>query len=224
MTLTPAERTETGLNLLGWQGADYDVIERADWSTDAHLRHLAHGFSYYDEELFFYFWGFNDRQKANLQRIVIASSPAGTVDYQAVTPNGGPTGFFARHTDGTSAGLVSADICWFTPLDIRSYDWVALVPKGFDLDADLPIPTDPIRYFVSGTDAQGLFLGLFALVERDGQPEIYQWHFPGWSPSDWSLDELMNRNDAFLSEHTAQVVEECYPGATRVRAGQEVSE
>lgn len=224
MTLTPAERAETGLQLLGWAGADYDVIERADWSTDAHLCHLAHGFSYYDEELFFYFWGFNDRQKANLQRIVIASSPAGTMDYRAVTPDAASPGFRPNQAEGTTSKLVPADICWFTPDDFKSYDWVALVPKGFDLDADLPIPTTAIRYFVSGTDTQGLFLGLFALVERDDQPEIYQWHFPGWAPSDWALDELMNRNDAFLSEHTAQVVEECYPGATRVRAGQEVSE
>ena len=234
MTLTPAERAEAAQQVWGTDGGDYDVIKSADWPADALLRHLDHGLSYYDEEFFFYFWGHTDRQKANLQRIVIASSPAGTTDYQAVRPAGGATGFCPRHPDGTIS-LVPADICWFTPDEVRFHDWVALVPKGFDLDAEPPLA--PVRYFVSSTDTQILFLGLFALVSStstssnghsssaiDGQPEIYQWNFPGWSRSHWSLEGLTDRSDAYLSEHTAQIVDECYPGATGIRPGAEVSE
>ena len=97
----------------------------------------------------------------------------------------------------------------------------ALLPNVFGIDAneqsDTQAPTEAIRYFVSSTDSQLLFLGLFALLVVDTQPEIYQWNFPGWSRSHWSLPQLENRNDALLMEHPAQVVDQFYPGATSIR-------
>ncbi|TFC34127.1 hypothetical protein [Cryobacterium sp. TMT2-42-4] len=216
MYLTPAERAGILRQLRSRDADDYEVVESAEWSSDALMLNLCHGLSYWEEEFHYYFWGFNELQRANISHIMIACSPTGTLNYEAVIPPKGPTGFFAKKADGTSA-LVSADICWFTPGDMRAYDWVAVVPKGFDLDA--ADPTDGVRYFVSSSDAQVLFLGLFALIVDDSCPEVFQWKFPGWTKSDWSVDELADRRDAVISEHTYQEIDEYYPGATRVRPG-----
>ena len=217
MNLTPAQRIEAVSQISGDGLVDFDLIESDEWYTDVMMLHLDHGLSYYDEELFFYFWGFTERQKVNLQRIVIASSLKGTVNFKAVTPAGGPTGFFAKKADGPSE-LVSADICWFTPTNMMDHDWMARVPRDFDIEAT--DPTDGVRYFVSSTDTQILFLGLFALVTNgDQEPTVYSWGFPSWSMSTWSLSSLASRSDAALSEQVPKEIEKFYPGATRIRPG-----
>jgi len=225
MTLTPSERAEVARQVHGADGADYDVFERHEWRSDTVLRRLALGLSYFDDESFFYFGGFSERQRANLQRIVLAISPSGTMDYRAVTPDGGTTGFLPVKPDVIGAAAIAADIWWFTPNDLRSEDWVALMPKGFDLDAaDVQAhPSDGVRYFVCSADTQAVFLGLFALICRDDRPEMYQWDFPGWSRSHWSLDGLTQRSDAFLSEYSAHVIDEYYPGVTGCSVAEEVS-
>ncbi|MCU1637132.1 MAG: hypothetical protein JWQ68_2371 [Cryobacterium sp.] len=107
----------------------YDVIREADWARHPVLSQLQRGTDVWPNEWHFYFAGFTPQQTRNLKRIELASAPKGSLHFTLVEKiRGSADALFEE----------AANVRWYLgdPMG-GAREWVALVPRGFDLDADV---------------------------------------------------------------------------------------
>jgi hypothetical protein len=107
----------------------YDVIREADWSRHPVLSKLRRGTDVWPNEWHFYFTGFTPQQTRNLKRIELASAPVGSLHFALVEQIRGSADALFEET---------ANVRWYLGDPAGgARQWVALVPRGFDLDADV---------------------------------------------------------------------------------------
>jgi hypothetical protein len=110
------------------QSLKYDVVRDSEWSRHPVLHRINRGTDVWPNEWHFYLANFSPTQSSQLKRIELATAVVGSSDFvwvEQVAP--------AREVLFDEP----AQVRWYFVDPLRdAREWVALVPRGFDLNGD----------------------------------------------------------------------------------------